>query len=148
MRARPRAFVAVLLVLGLSTPAMAQTTGAIAGSVRDQSQAVLPGVPVTATQTGTNVSSTSITNAEGAYSFPQLNLGVYEVRAELAGFRSVNRSGIEVTLNRNARVDFSLEVGQVSERVTVTGDAPLVDATSNQMGTSIDARRIAGLPTL
>jgi hypothetical protein len=148
MRARPRTLVAVLLVLGLSTSAMAQTTGAISGYVRDQSRAVLPGVSVTATQALTNVTSTAITNADGAYSFPQLSLGVYDVRAELSGFRAVNRSGIEVTLNRNASVDFSLEVGQVTEQVTVTGDAPLVDATSNQMGTNIDARRIAGLPTL
>src|SRR5688572_4501485 len=148
MRARPRSLVVVLLALGLSTPALAQTTGAISGEVRDQSQAVLPGVTVTATQTVTNVNSTAITNADGVYSFPQLSLGVYQVRAELSGFKAIIRSGIEVSLNRHARVDFNLEVGQVSEQITVTGDAPLVDSTSNQMGTSIDARRITGLPTL
>jgi outer membrane receptor protein involved in Fe transport len=135
-----------VLVVALATAASAQTTASIYGTVTDTSGAVLPGVSVTATNTLTNEAHTATTDLTGGYTFLQLAIGRYSVRAELAGFTSVSREGIALSLNRNARVDFSLAVGAQTETITVVRDAPLVDGRSNEMGTVIDERRIQELP--
>ncbi|NWG13012.1 MAG: carboxypeptidase regulatory-like domain-containing protein [Acidobacteria bacterium] len=127
-------------------PAAGQTTASIFGTVTDASRAVVPGVTVTATNTLTNDARTTTTGDHGAYSFPSLALGVYRVQAELAGFRTSVRQGIELSLNRNARVDFELQLGNMVETVVITADAPLVETATNEMGTLVDKRRIVELP--
>lgn len=141
------ACISLLFVL-FASPAAAQITGSIYGTVSDESSAVLPGVAVTVTNLETNESHTTTTNVAGMFGFPQLPVGTYTVRAELSGFKAVSREGIELSLNRNARVDFTLAIGQMTEEVTVVGDAPLLDVRSNEMGTSVDQRRIGSLPTV
>ena len=139
-------FLTCLLVLVLAATARAQTTGAILGTVTDESGAVLPGVAVTATHAATKESRTAHTGAAGTYALPQLPLGEYIVRAELAGFRTIVRSGVEVTLNRQARLDLIMAVGELAENVVVVGDAPLVESSTNEMGTVVDQLRIEQLP--
>jgi hypothetical protein len=141
----------ILLVAGVLFMASillshAQTTAAIFGTVTDSSKGVLPGAVITATNTLTNESRTTETNEIGYYSLPSLALGVYNVRAEMPGFKTTVRSGIELSLNRNARVDMELPVGEVSEVVSVSGDAPLVESTTNEMAALIDTRRVEQLP--
>jgi hypothetical protein len=136
----------VLLAAALAAPAFAQVTGGIYGTVTDETRAVLPGVTVTVTNTQTNERRSTTTNSAGAYSLPQLSIGTYSVRAELAGFKAVTQDGVQLSLNRNAKVDFTLVVGQVAEQVTVVSDAPLVEATTNEMGTVVDGRRVSELP--
>jgi hypothetical protein len=124
----------------------AQTTGSIYGTVSDPQHGVLPGVDVTATNTLTNENRTATTNEIGNYNFPNLALGVYRVRAELPGFKTSIREGIEISLNRNARVDFRLEIGELSQTVTVESDAALVESSTNEMGALVDQRRVEQLP--
>jgi outer membrane receptor protein involved in Fe transport len=135
-----------VVALCLATTTAAQTTASIYGTVTDETRGVLAGVTVTATHTATRESRTAQSGAAGSYTFSELPLGTYTVRAELAGFNTVTRGGIEISLNRHARVDVVLAVGQVTEDVVVTADAPLVESSTNEMGTVIDQRRIAQLP--
>src|SRR6476619_1025410 len=115
------------LILVLTTSAFAQrTTGSISGTVMDTTGAVLPGVAVTAVCTETNLTRTAITDAQGGFSFPELPGCLYRVTAELAGFKTVAREA-PVTANAVAKTDFRLEVGSVSETVTVEGVSPLIE---------------------
>lgn len=138
------------LVLALvatgATDAAAQTAASIYGTVTDETRGALAGVTVTATHTATAETRVAQTGTAGSYAIAGIPLGAYTVRAELTGFRSVTRAGIEVSIDRHARVDFVLGVGQVVEEVVVTADAPLVESSTNEMGAVIDQRRIAQLP--
>src|SRR3990172_8139379 len=106
------------------------TTGTILGTVMDASGGVVPGGTITIRNIETGISRTLTTDAAGRYVAPQLPLGRYEVRAEAAGFQTITRSGIEITVGRQATVDFSMRVGAVAEQVTVVGEAPLIEATT------------------
>lgn len=140
-----------LLVLSLfltySSWALAQvTTGTISGVVKDETEAVLPGVQVTITNVGTGASRALTTDEEGRYRAPQLPLGQYEVQAELAGFRTAIRSGITLTVGREAVVDITMTVGQITEKITVTGEAPLVETTKSEISALVDVKTIRDLP--
>jgi len=134
------------LIIALVGLPHAQTTATIFGTVTDSTKGVLPGAVITATNTLTNESRATQTDDIGYYNLPALALGVYTVRAEMPGFKTTVRSGIELSLNRNARVDVELPVGEVSDIVSVTGDAPLVESTTNEMAALIDSRRVEQLP--
>ena len=124
----------------------AQTTASIYGTVTDVQEGVLPGATVTATNTLTNEVRTTETSEVGTYSLLNLSLGRYQIKVELPGFKTLIRDGVELSLNRNARVDFKLELGELAETISVQADAPLVEATSNEMGALVDQRRVQELP--
>jgi hypothetical protein len=124
----------------------AQTTASILGTVTDDSGAVIAGAQVRAVNTLTNETRSTVTNELGYYSFPELPVGVYTVQAEREGFKTAVREGITLSLNRNARVDMRLALGALTERVNVFADAPLVETTTNEMGSLVDQRRVAELP--
>ena len=88
---------------------------------------MVPGVTVTLKNVETGISRTVLTDEGGRYRASSLPLGSYEIQAELSGFNTDVRSGIKLTVGREAMVDFTLRVGDVTERVEVTGEAPLVD---------------------
>jgi len=135
----------VLSVAG--SPLLAQgATGTISGVVSDTTGAVLPGVEVTVTNVETTQSRLVITGDEGRYSTPQLLSGNYEVRAELAGFQAGVRQGIRLVVGQQAIVNFSLQVGSISEEVIVTGEAPLVNTTNSALASVIDQGQLADLP--
>src|SRR5437773_5272296 len=94
-----------LLILVLcSIAAWAQVTAQISGTVKDQSGAVLPGVEVTATNTGTGVSRNAVTNETGGYALPNLPIGPYRLEAALPGFRTFAQTGIVLQVNTSQRV--------------------------------------------
>src|SRR3990172_3011877 len=95
------------------------TTGTILGTVMDASGAVVPGATITIRNVETGISRTLTSDAAGRYTAPQLPLGRYEVTAEASGFQRVVRSGIELSVGRQAAVDFQMRVGTVAEQVTV-----------------------------
>src|SRR5262245_35701724 len=97
------------------------TTATILGTVKDNTGAVLPGVSVTVKNQETGIVRAVITGDEGRYQAANLAIGAYEVEAALSGFRTSVRSGITLTIGREAVVDFTLDVGEISEKVTVTG---------------------------
>ena len=137
------------LCLLAATAASAQVqTGSIVGFVSDSSGAVLPGVTVTlggdrligGVQTFT-------TDASGAYRFDRLPPGNYSVKFELQGFRPIERADIRVNAAFTATVNARLEVGSVSETITVTGESPTVDTKSNLQQTVMSQEILEGVPT-
>ena len=111
--------------------ALAQVnTATISGTVHDSSGAVLPGANVVIQNQDTGISRTVTTNETGRYSAPALGLGNFQVSVQLPGFQSQVRSGITLTVGREAVVDFTLAVGTVTQAVEVTGEAPLVELTN------------------
>ena len=123
-----------------------ETRGSIVGRVIDATEAAIPGVTVRATNTATNVSLLGESNATGAYEIPYVLPGVYRLSAELKGFKTSVRDGVEVRLGDRLAIEIRLEVGDVSERLTVTAETPLLETTTAGMGQVIDHRRILDLP--
>lgn len=148
----PRYLASLLLLvcsLTLSSTAFAQIdTGVIVGRVVDDSGAVLPGVTVTATQEGTGLASSSLTNDRGEYIFPGLRVGTYSVAAELQGFRRAVRNGVRVNVQTRAQVDLQLNVGVMTEEVVVTGRAELLQTQSADIGNVVEQRQVQDLPLL
>jgi hypothetical protein len=135
-----------LLLLSAMIPLCAQTFGEIAGEVRDGTGAVVPNATITVTNVSVNSSRTMPTNESGLYSFPSLVPGKYSVRIVAAGFKTITRTDIELQVQQTARVDFTLEVGAVSEVIEVKGAAQLLNTENATMGTVIENRRIVDLP--
>ncbi|HEX6215176.1 MAG TPA: TonB-dependent receptor [Vicinamibacterales bacterium] len=140
--------IAASILTSLLTPAWAhaQATGQINGSVADSSGALLPGVSVEATNTATGAIRTAVTGSDGLYTIPLLPPGDYTVKATLQGFRVAQRDGVRVTVTETARVAFQLEVGQLSETITVTAEATLVETSNATHGIVIDEQKIVELP--
>src|SRR5437870_2122015 len=114
MKRIPIALLVVSLVSTMTcTGVWAQATAQISGTVRDQSGAVLPGVEVTATQTSTGISRSTITNETGAYLMPNVLVGPYRLDAALPGFRTFVQSNIVLQVNDDLVVNPVLQVGQV-----------------------------------
>jgi hypothetical protein len=124
----------------------AQTLGTITGEVRDATGAIVPAAAVTVLNTATNGIRNATTNEQGIYSIPALNPGIYEARAEKEGFKAATRRGIELQVQQTARIDFALEIGEVSETVEVTGAPPLLTTENATVGTVVEERRITDLP--
>jgi Carboxypeptidase regulatory-like domain len=122
------------------------TTGSITGTVKDSAGAVLPGVSIKLTNTETGATRTVIADEVGRYNAPQLPLGAYEISAELPGFQTAVRRGITLTIGREAVVDFALQVGSVSQEVTVNAEAALVSTTNANLSYLIDDKKIRDLP--
>ncbi|MGH9349028.1 MAG: carboxypeptidase regulatory-like domain-containing protein [Vicinamibacterales bacterium] len=137
---------AVTLALAIPTGAYAQATGAIAGVVTDESGAVMPGVTIDVTNTGTNQVRTAVTGPDGYYSVPLVQPGRYSVKGTLDGFKTFVRDGVTVTVESTARVDIRLSVGGLEETISVTADAPLVETSSATLGIVVDERRVQELP--
>ena len=140
-------FSTFITLLASSQTARAQvTTATILGQVRDDSGAVLPGVSLAVRDLDTGITRTVITDDEGRYRASELPLGNYEVQAELVGFQTVVRSGIKLTVGREAVVDIVLKVGEISEKIVVQGEAPLVETTTAQLASLVDDKKIRDLP--
>ena len=135
---------ASFLLLGI--PAFGQGTGTIHGAVTDPSVAAVPRAEVTAVLGGRGATRTVATDAHGAFVFPELPIGIYSVRVAMSGFKTFLQSGVELTANANVRVDAQLQVGDATQSVEVTSDAPLVDSRSSTVGTLIDQQRVTDLP--
>jgi hypothetical protein len=121
-------------------------TGTISGTVSDKGGAILPGAKVTILNVETGIARNLDADEHGGYTAPGLAVGPYRVTATRDGFQTVIRSGIILTVAREAVVDFSLGVGAVSEQVEVTGGAPLVESTTASLGSLVDGRTIRSLP--
>ena len=135
----------IMLLLG-SAVAWASITGSIAGIVTDPSGSVVPGAPVTATNTATGVQATVQTDGAGFYSFPDLPVGDYNLDVKQTGFKSYHKGGIHIDANSAIRADVKLALGEVSEKVTVESSAVQVETQSTQMGEVIDSQKITAVP--
>jgi hypothetical protein len=118
-----------LLLCSLATapfPLSAQNYGEITGTVTDPTGAVITGATVTVTNTGTNAARNVQTNSAGSYTLPFLVPGVYNVQAEQPGFKVLSRANVQLQVGAVARIDFTMEIGGVTEAVEVRGGGPLL----------------------
>jgi hypothetical protein len=122
------------------------TTGTISGTVTDVSGGAIPGAQVVVLNEETGVARTVFSNAVGRYSAPQLSLGRFRVTATNEGFQAEARTGIVLTVGREAVVNFQLQVGQVTQTVEVSGEAPLVETSDAAVGYLVEERSIRELP--
>ncbi|MBM3747701.1 MAG: TonB-dependent receptor [Acidobacteria bacterium] len=137
----------LVCVLWLAVPLLAQDPrGRILGRVTDSSGAIVPGVQVTATNQATNVAASGVTNEQGNYDIPYLLPGIYQVAAELQGFKKYVRDGLEVRVSDRLSLDIVLEPGVITEAVTVTGQTPLLETSTASIGQVVDNRRLTELP--
>jgi len=136
-----------LTFVSLSSVCFAQgSRGSITGRIVDQQNAVMPGASVSIKNVLTGVMTKSVTNPTGYYEVNFLDPGTYSVSAEMAGFKTLVRSGIVLETGDRLEIDLKLEVGQASQSVEVTGEAPLLDTTSAGGDRVLDDREIAQLP--
>jgi hypothetical protein len=143
---RVAAALACLLLTSSALHAQAVSTASIAGTVRDASGGVLPGVTVTASQTDTGLVRTSVTDDSGAYLLTALPVGPYRLEFSLQGFRTYAQTGIVLQVNTNPTVNASLEVGDVAETIQVAGQTPLIETRSPGIGMVIEHERVEELP--
>ena len=138
-----------LLVLGLATTQPAQAQGGragINGTVTDQSGAVIAGAQISAKNTDTGQITSVTTGSEGSYSLPFLPIGKYEITATHAGFGTEIRTGITLSVDESASVNFFLKPGQVSTSVEVKAEAAELETTSGAISQVIDQKSIVELP--
>ena len=121
-------------------------TGTVLGVVKDASGAVLPGVSVAVRSTDTGAMRTVLTAEDGAYRVPALAVGRYDITVELAGFNTVVQRGVELAVAQEAVVNFTLQVGAVSQQVEVVAEAALVNTTSSALGGLVNETSISELP--
>ncbi|HEY7499683.1 MAG TPA: TonB-dependent receptor [Vicinamibacterales bacterium] len=146
LRIAVAAIIATTLV-GAPPAARAQAvTGTLLGNVTDSSGAAVPGATVTATEVQTNTSRTAVTNETGNYTFSSLRNGTYTVSAEVQGFRKVIRQNVQLDVNTTLRVDLTLELGQVSEAVTVSADTPLLQTDRTDTGRILESKMVTEIP--
>ena len=138
---------AAVWLLAATNPAHAQGLGSIFGKVTDASGGGMPGVTVTVTGTGLQLPRTAVTAESGAYQFPNLPIGTYEVTFEIQGFKKATRGNILITAGFNAPVDQALEVGALTEEVTVSGVSPVVDTKRTITGATFDLPMLENIPT-
>ena len=140
----------ILLGLGwLASAGVAQaqmTFGSIVGTVIDNSGAVIPNAKVTLTNAGTGERSTSSSNAEGNYQFPNLNPGNYRIEVEQSSFKRLIRQPIIVDVQATVRVDSRLQPGSASQTIEVTADSPLLQTQEASLGTEVEGRMVQDAP--
>jgi len=136
-----------LLLVTVSGSASAQGMGSIFGKVTDSSGAVMPGVTVTVTGTGLQLPRVAVTTESGAYQFPNIPIGTYAVTFELQGFKKATRPDIVIVTGFNAPIDQSLEVGTMTEQVTVSIETPVVDTRRTTVGGTFDVQTLERIPT-
>jgi Carboxypeptidase regulatory-like domain/TonB dependent receptor len=149
MRSRTAWLVVALIAAAFyATPALAQVgQGRLTGTVTDAQGAVLPGVTVTATSQALIGNRTTVTEADGKYLFPGLPSGAYKLAFDLQGFKKFERDNIQVVLGQTISQDAQMQIGSLTENVTVTGASPVVDVTTTKVGASLKGDALIGVPT-
>jgi hypothetical protein len=131
----------------LPVPIAAQAvTGTILGTITDATGGVMPGATVTVKHEGTGATRTVVTDSNGEFTAPGIPTGKYTLSAELSGFKTTSLSGIDVGVDQRVRINVKLEIGAVSENVTITGSSPLVQISSSELGTTVSEEQIKTLP--
>jgi hypothetical protein len=150
--ARPQVISASVLILFLICSSFGPTIqaqdprGTIVGRIADATGGVVPGVTVEAKNLATNVTASTITNDVGLYELPYLLPGFYEIKSELAGFKTRVRTGIGLRTGDRIAVDFVLDVGEPSDVVRVTAETPVLETTNANLAEVVSPRQISELP--
>ena len=139
-------FLLAVSVVLISVAGFAQTNAELSGVVTDESGAVVPKAQITVTNTDTGADRSVTSDDKGRYVAPQLPPGSYQVSVNAPGFESLIRKGITLTVGQGAVLNLAMKVGAVSEQVTVTADAPLVNTSSSSVSGVVEEKRIEELP--
>jgi hypothetical protein len=140
--------VTICLLLAVSTTFAQTDRGTITGAVTDPTLAVIPGVSIAATNLQTSSRYETVTTETGNYTLPLLPAGVYEISAELPGFKKYVRQGVTVVVAQTLRIDITLEVGANTEEVNVTADAPLLRTESGEVSHNVRTDTMDTLPVM
>ena len=135
-----------LFLLAIPVAHAQLSTGTILGVVKDSSGSVVPGANITIRNVDTAEVRTAATDSDGAYRVAALLVGHYDIRAEHPGFKTENQQGLTLNVSDNAVINFTLQLGQVEQEVTVTGEASLVNTTDSTLGGLVNDERMADLP--
>ena len=137
-----------LLYISAATLLAQESRGTITGTVTDPQGSVIPGAEVAARQAGTNLESRTNTNESGVYVLPFLNIGTYTVTVSSKGFKTEVRNGLVLNVGERRQADFTLELGAISEQVTVNASTEMLDTADASRGTLFDSSKISDLPLL
>ena len=142
-----KTFLGIAVLLGMSIAASGQlSTATASGTVVDPQGAVIPNATVLFTQKETNFTRSIATDAQGAYRAPFLPIGPYSVKVTAEGFEPLLQSGLTLTVNQQALLNFTLKLGTLTAEVEVTAQVPLVNQENSVLGNTVDNRQIDNLP--
>ena len=142
-----RSFILILLTFGLALSASGQSDrGTIAGTILDSSGGAVQAADITVTGADTGVVYKTVSNANGAYQIPNMQVGRYDINVSVAGFKASEQKGFVVQINTTSTLDITLQAGDVKETLTVTADAPTLQTESADIGTVVDKKQIMDLP--
>ena len=137
------------MVLAIAVPTVAQQgTGALRGKVVDQQQAILPGVSIVARNEASGMFRELISGEDRSFFMSALVPGVYQIEAQLPGFKKYQRGGVRVEVGKTQDIAIQLEVGGLEDSVTVTAETMLVDTTSKELGGTVNAQELTDVPSL
>ena len=134
-----------ILILSAAAAAFGQTAQ-LTGLITDSSKAAMADVRVTVTNSKTGVSRSTASNVQGNYTIPLLQPGTYRVLVQADGFRPISRDGITLEVDQVARMDFSMEVGAVTESISVTAQTQLLETSSGSLGQVIESKQFIDMP--
>src|SRR5437588_550521 len=120
--------------------------GGLRGAIKDPG-GVLPGVEVTLTNEGTNISRSTVTNERGEYVFAAVEPGTYKVKVALQGYKTIDQTGVRIGTQTFITLDLTMDVGRIEENVTVTGQSPLIETSNASQGTVLDNAALQTLPS-
>ena len=144
-----RRLVLIVLALLIAAPAWAQQgTTELRGRVQDAQSGVLPGVTVTVRNQATGMYRETVSGPDGSFIASGLTPGTYEVVAELQGFKKFNRKDLILEVGKTTSIDVKMDVGGIEQTVTVTGESPLIDVTSKEIGGNITSDTLVQLPSV
>src|SRR3989441_4203013 len=136
-----------LLLVSLAVQGLAQVrTASLTGLVADPSGGVVDNATVTVKNKATNVETSAKTDSSGYYTFASLAVGSYTLTVEVKGFKKAIRDNLDLDVGQKARIDFTLEVGAVSESVMVTAETPMLTTQEASTGGVVENRSISNLP--
>lgn len=136
----------VMLLFPFAPALICQTLGEITGRLSDQSGAGVANTTLTLTNTATNAVRSTVSTESGDYTFPSVPPGFYNLKTEHPGFKTAASNGVEVQVQQTVRLDFTLQIGQVSESIEVAASADLLQAENASVGTVIENKGIIELP--
>ncbi len=139
-------FLILLLTFGSVASAQELTTGSLIGVVRDESGTVVPGASISVTNRATGAQRTVTSGETGDFSIPGLLPALYDIKVEKSGFRAYLVESLELKINQVARLEVRLQVGQITDSVTVTGGVALLETDTAAVGQVIDQQRVRELP--
>src|SRR2546428_439515 len=139
-----RCLMVVSIVLALPTLGLAQEA-VLSGTVTDSTNAVLPGAMIRAIHEASGNTFEAVADQRGGYRIP-VRIGTYRITAELSGFSTVTRTGVELLVGQSAVINLQMAPGGLAEAVTVTGLSPLLDTNTSSLGGNVDPRQVQELP--